>query len=201
MNNVALPILTLILGTVLGLISSLIASFITHRRTISVRLLDQFLEVRKELINTISTLSNLTTNEEFHAKRRAKHRDAVTELYYKHFDFLPTPVLDALVLLSVALAEPAHGPYKIQKGTIVRRQESEIIALIDRCLIFTNAKLFARMALKSRQQKIREIEIIKLHARNVLYTLNEYASISDLSSETKRFKKRPLSRLKIPGNI
>jgi hypothetical protein len=47
MNQIILPIATLVLGTLLGLVTTLIASAMGHRKTVELRLLDQFLEVRK----------------------------------------------------------------------------------------------------------------------------------------------------------
>ena len=98
MGNATLPLLTLLLGAMLGLASSLVALFVSHRRTIGLRLLDQFFEVRKELVEAVSALSNLSSTEEFEENRLIEHRRVIAKLYYEHFDFLPEPVADALVL-------------------------------------------------------------------------------------------------------
>src|SRR5437870_7016766 len=111
MGNVTLPLLTLLLGAMLGLASSLVALFVSHRRTIGLRLLDQFFEVRKELVEAVSALSNLSSTEEFEENRLIEHRRVIAKLYYEHFDFLPEPVADALVLLHAALTNPDRGPY------------------------------------------------------------------------------------------
>ena len=189
MNNL-LPLWTLIIGTLLGLLSSVIASFIQHRRSIALRLLDQFLSVRKDLANAITPLTNIILENNMSLERRIEYRDLVAELYYKHYDFLPSLVLDSLVQLQTCLDSPDHGPFAKHDNGIVPMPDSEIPKFIDECSLLTNSKFFAPLALNSSNPIIRQNQAIKLHARHVLMTLNKYASIDDLLKIVKSMKKK-----------
>lgn len=189
MNNF-LPLLTLVIGALLGLFSSLFASFIQHRRSIALRLLDQFLAVRKDLANAITPLTNINLDNNMPLERRIEYRDMVAELYYKHYDFLPSLVLDSLVRLQTCLDSPDQGPIAKQDNAIVPMSDSELPRFIDECSLLTNSKLFAPLALKSNNPIVRHNQAIKLHARHVLMTLNKYAAIDDLLKMVKSMKKK-----------
>src|SRR5262245_55380683 len=138
MSNVTLPLLTLLIGAMLGVASSLLTLFVTHRRTIGLRLLDQFFEVRKELVEAVSPLSDLRSTEGLKEDCLIKHRRLIAKLYYEHFDFLPEPVADAVVLLHAALTNPDRGPYSLQQGGIVRMNHSDVVSFVERCSRFKN---------------------------------------------------------------
>ncbi len=190
MDEVFLPLLTLALGALLGLGSSLLASSLQHRRSIALRLLDQYLEVRKSIAETVAPLTNIDLTVELLDEDRIKHRNLVSELFYTHYDFLPKSVLDPLILLDVCLGNPDAAPYGVRDDTIVTLPEDEIAKLIDRTSLFRSSKLFFSMALNTKDKNVRRNLTIKLHARSVLHALNTYVSVSDLSSVVHAFKKR-----------
>lgn len=189
MNQTILPFLTLILGALVGLGASVVASSLQHRRSIALRLLDQYLDVRKSVADKIAPLTNIDLHSELSDDIRLEFRNTVSQLYYAHYDFLPKSVLDALILLDICLGNPDCGPYGVRDDTIVMLTDDEVVAFVERTSLFRSTKLFFAMALKTSQMAVRRNQIIKLHARYVLHTLNTYASISDLSSMIKTLKK------------
>lgn len=191
MSSYLVPLLAVALGTLLGLLSTLLVSTMRQRQDITLRLLDQYFDVRKDVVNVVSDLSNLSIRNEIDSNRRAEYRHSVSGLFYKHNDFLPIPVLESLVLLYVCLAETKGGLYTIRGDAIVPMNDSEIISFIEDGSRFVNTRYFAPLALKSKNRTIRENQAIVLHARYVLNTLNKYVSIRDLLTITKRFKKPP----------
>jgi len=68
-------------------------------------------------------------------------------------------------------------------------RDSEVVPFINEYSLFTNTKYLAPLALKSNNDKVRANQAIILHARQVLYTLNKFASIEDLLELTKKMKK------------
>lgn len=187
--NYVLPLLSATIGALLGLLSTLWVSSKRQRQDITLKLLDQYFEVRKEIVNIVSDLSNLNIKEGLDSARRVEYRDLISKLFYKHYDFLPKPVLDSLTLLYVCLSEPEGGPYIIRDGAVVPMNDSEVIRFIDECSLFINTKYLALLALKSSNPTIKANQRLILHARQVLYTLNKFASIEDLLEMTKRLKK------------
>jgi hypothetical protein len=187
--NYLLPLIAATIGALLGLLSTLWVSSKRQRQDITLKLLDQYFEVRKEIVNVVSDLSNLKVKDDLNSAQRVEYRDLVSKLFYKHYDFLPKPVLDSMTLLYVCLSEPEGGPYIIRDGAVVAMNDSEVIRFIDDCSLFVNTKYLAPLALKSSNLTIKANQVIILHARQVLYTLNKFASIEDLLEMTKRLKK------------
>lgn len=189
MSTYLLPLLSLTVGALLGLLSTLLVSSIRQRQDVTLRLLDQYLQVRKEIVDEVSDLSNLDIREQFDIQRRRKYRDSISKLFYKHYDFLPEAVLESLTLLNVCLSNPNHGLYMISEKAVVHMSDDRVIPFIESLGLFTNTKFLAPLALKSANPTIRDNQAIILHARHVLYTLNKFASIEDLLAMTKKFKK------------
>lgn len=189
------PILLLVLGTSLGLLSSLAISSLGQRQAVVLRLLDQYLEVRKEVVETVSDLTTPSRSEALPEEIRLKYRDSVAKLFYKHFDFLPYQVLDALLLLNTALANPDGRLFKVQDATILPLDDSEIPSFVSACSMYRNGGLIVALALKSSNPIVRSNLGIGIHARHVLYTLNRFASLDEMMSIASTFRKASSRRV------
>jgi hypothetical protein len=188
-TKILLPIILILLGAVVGMLSSVLTSAREQRQGVSMKLLDQYLEVRKDVVQAVSDLTNLGTLHEMSHVTRTEYRDRVSKLFYMHYDSLPKPVLDALILLHVALDRPEQGPYGIVDDTILPMPESQLSAFVQSCSFFRNATFSAPLALNSRNPVVRSNQVIKLHARSVLTTLNQFSSVDDLLELAKKLKK------------
>jgi hypothetical protein len=189
MSAYLLPLLSLIVGALIGLFSTLLASSIRQRQDITLRLLDQYLLVRREVVDAVSELSNMSIRDQFDSDEWDKHQGAISKLFYKHYDFLPKAVLDSLTLLYVCLSKPNGTLFTFRNGAVVPMDERDMASFIEDCSIFSNTKYLSPLALKSSNPKIRTNQAIILHARYVLFTLNKFASIEDLLDMTKKLKK------------
>lgn len=189
MNDALLSVTLLGLGAILGLLSSLLISITQQRQSVTLKLLDQYLAVRKDVVDAVSDLTNLSIKNDFGSQQRAMYRDKVSKLFYMHYDFLPQAVLDSLILLYVCLDAPDRGLHTIKENTILPMDEQEVVPFIESCTLFANTALTAPMALKSRNPTIRANQVIRIHARHVLYTLNRFSSIDDLMRLAKNSKK------------
>ncbi len=141
------------------------------------------------MVGTLSDLSNLALREAWDPAIRLSYRDAVSKLFYMHYDFLPKAVLNELILLHVALDHPESGPYMIENNTIVPMGETQIVPFIEGCSIFRNVAFIAPLALKSNNPNVKGNQVVKLHTRHVLYTLNQFSSIDDLLNMAENLKK------------
>jgi hypothetical protein len=156
---------------------------------VGIKLLEQYLVVRKELVDTVSDLADLESRKVFEIDQRVEYRDRVSKLFYMHYDFLPRAVLDTLILLHVALDRPGEGPYDLVNNTVLPMAESRLLNFVENCSLFRNSLYTAPLALKSQNLIVRENQVIKLHARHVLITLNQFSSIEDLLRLTRKLKK------------
>lgn len=190
MNNYVLPILSVAVGGLLGLLSTILVSSIRQRQDITLRFIDQYFLVRKEIVDVVTDLANLGIHQSLEASRRAEYRISVSKLFYKHYDFLPHAVLQALTLLDVCLSSSEGKLYTLKDKAIVRMKDrAEIIAWIEKISFYDNTRYFAPLALSSKDADIRTNQAIALHARNVLYSLNRFTSIKDLLAHIKKLKK------------
>jgi len=187
--NEVIAVASLLAGAVMGLGSSLVISSIRQRQEISLRLLDQYLSVRNEVVDAVSDLTHLDNHEAFDTQARESHEEKIGKLFYKHYDFLPTQVLDALLLLHVALANSQGELFVLRDNAISELRQADIPAFINECCMYKNAAFVAALALKSKNPTVRCNQSIKLHARHVLYTLNRFASLDEIRTMTTRFRK------------
>lgn len=189
MNQTLLSVLSLMAGAGLGLASSLLVSFFKQRQTVVLRLLDQYLEVRKDLVDTISDLTHIPNTTKLTEERRGELQDKIARLFYRHYDFLPREVLDALLLLNVCLSDTSGKLYELVENVVIPMDSERAASFIERCSIYRNAQLIAPVALRSKEATVRYNQAAKLHARHVLYTLNQFASLKDFMKMASRFPK------------
>jgi hypothetical protein len=138
----------------------------------------------------VCKLANLPTNEEFADEVRIAKRNEVVKIYYRKFDFLPKQVLDSLMLLEIALDNPDRGPYKLEGNCIIPLLKTEIVQFIEDCTIIENGKYSACIMLNSNNDNVVKNEVIRLHARKVLYTLNKFATIGRYMTLTQDLRKQ-----------
>lgn len=189
MSSYLIPLLSAALGALFGILTSFLTSSLRQRQDITLRLMDQYFEVRREIVNTVSELSDLSLRTPLGLKYRNAQIDAVSKLFYKHYDFLPKPVLESLILLQVCLQRADGKLCKFDKDAITLMEDRDVTQFIESCALFKNSKYIAALALKSDDITIKTNQAIVLHARNVLYCLNAYVSVHDLIGMTKKLKK------------
>jgi hypothetical protein len=186
-------VLSIAIGALLGLLSTTLVSTLRHRHTVTLRLLDQYFEVRKAVAETVSDLTHLEAFNEIEASHWVDYKKRVAKLYYQHYDFLPKAVLESLLLLHASLSDDMGALFKISQNSIVPLQKNETTEFIRRCSFYRNATYFLPLALSSGDVFVRKNAAVTIHARHVLLTLNDYASLPQLLSMTSDLRKRPLT--------
>jgi len=194
MNSYLIPLLSAAVGALFGIFSNFLTSAVRQRQDITLRLMDQYFEVRKEVVNVVSELSDLNLKIPLDPDYRDSHRDKISKLFYKHYDFLPKQVLDSLILLNVCLEHSSGQLYCLKAEFVVQMNDDEKMQFVESCSVFANSKYMAAIALQNENITIRTNQAIVLHARHVLYSLNEFVSIRDLVTMTRNLKKRKAQR-------
>ena len=184
-----IPIASLVLGALLGILTSVVSSSVQQKNNVALKFIDTYLDVRRELVDAISPLTNIPLEREIDAAERTKKRDEVVSLFYRHFDFLPAPVLDAMVCLEACLDRPEIGLFELKDGMLLKMNPSRVPAFVDSCSLLLNSKLYVPIALNSENPVVRMNQSIRLHARHVLMVLNAYASIEDMTRMIDNLKK------------
>jgi len=189
MNSIALPVISLILGTILGLVSSLIVSLYKQRQTVTEKILDQFFIARKEIVEVLSKLADLRINYDIDDIERDEYRQKVATLYFKNIDLLPIQITNALLTLHACLLNGKGNLFQIKDDCLVKLPKQDYSIFINQFARFKNTKLFSALAFKSKTEKTRQIIAIRLHAQNAIYILNKFASNVELLKMTKNLKK------------
>jgi len=187
--SMLIPIASLVLGALLGILTSVVSSSVQQKNNVGLKFIDTYLEVRRELVDVISPLTNIPLEREIDAAERTKKRDEVVSLFYRHFDFLPGPVLDAMVCLEACLDRPEIGLFELKDGMLLKMNPTRVPAFVDSCSLLLNSRLYVPIALNSGNPVVRMNQSIRLHARNVLMVLNAYASIDDMMRMIEQLKK------------
>lgn len=184
-----LPLLTLAAGTVLGLISTLLISTFRQRQEVTLKLLEQYLEVRAEIADAVSDLTIMSLRTELDESHRMRIRNTIAKLVYRHWDFLPHPVVHSLVLLDSCLKRPDKGLYANVGGSVIPMPSSEVSEFLKASSPYRNARVFARMALVSRDPITRSNQAVVLHAKHVLRALNKFMTTENLLRMPRGLKK------------
>lgn len=187
--SMLIPIASLVLGALLGILTSVVSSSVQQKNNVALKFIDTYLEVRRELVDVISPLTNIPLEREIDVVERTKKRDEVVSLFYRHFDFLPGPVLDAMVCLEACLDRPEIGLFELKDGMLLKMNPSRVPAFVESCSLLLNSRLYVPIALNSGNPVVKMNQSIRLHARNVLMVLNAYASIDDMMRMIEQLKK------------
>ena len=187
--SMLIPIASLVLGALLGILTSVVSSSVQQKNNVALKFIDTYLEVRRELVDVISPLTNIPLERGIDAAERTKKRDEVVSLFYRHFDFLPGPVLDAMVCLEACLDRPEIGLFELKDGMLLKMSPTRVPEFVGSCSLLLNSRLYVPIALNSGNPVVRMNQSIRLHARNVLMVLNAYASIDDMMRMVEQLKK------------
>ena len=187
--SMLIPIASLVLGALLGILTSVVSSSVQQKNNVALKFIDTYLEVRRELVDVISPLTNIPLERDIDAAERTKKRDEVVSLFYRHFDFLPGPVLDAMVCLEACLDRPEIGLFELKDGMLLKMSPTRVPEFVGSCSLLLNSRLYVPIALNSGNPVVRMNQSIRLHARNVLMVLNAYASIDDMMRMVEQLKK------------
>ncbi len=184
-----MPIITLIIGAFLGVLTGSFANWLQRKSNVSLKLVDRYLDVRKELADAISPLTNVPLDREIGAIELAEKRDLVVSLFYRHFDFLPGPVLTAMICLEVCLDRPDEGLFEIRDRVLMKMDPSRVQGFVNECCLLENARFYIPFVLNGSNPVARKNQCIRLHARSVLMALNQYASDDDIMKMIGDLKK------------
>ena len=190
-----LPLVTLILGWLLGLSSSMVLERIRHKNVFQTKIFDQYLKVREEIVGAISGLMSLVRESEDHIDYSImkEYSEKVTELYYRHYDFLPEDVLFELICLYSCLAKKGRNLYRCDlKGRVASLDPNDAAALsefLEKLSLVSNLRYYYPQAIKSRSEIRRTKAIIQLQCFKVGAVLNSFFRVSELMSWGKYLRK------------
>jgi hypothetical protein len=174
MISYILPLVTLLIGAILGLFSTMIAANVRHKQDITIKLLEHYLKVRDEIVSSICTLADKTLLDSFEADKMKIYRDTVAVMYYKYYDLLPVPILEALLLLNVCLTRLDGSLYKVENGGIIKMNKSDVLEFITICHDHKNGQYLAAAIFNGDNQKMKINQAVMLHTRHVFKSLSTF---------------------------
>lgn len=157
-----------------------------HKHFLIGRIADEYVAIRKAIVSVVAELSDLRHSDDLSAERRLEFRDRVSRAFYEHYDLVPRDIRNALILLHASLQYPAQGPFCVNADNIETLPEADYVAFVAGCNDFTNIRMASLMALKSRNERARSNEVVRLHARNVLRAMTASSSLFQLLTIAER---------------
>jgi hypothetical protein len=183
------PLATLVVGAAIGLISSLFLEKCRRMGDVSARLLDSYLELRKELCSELSDLANLRIGEPLAPEGLIDSRDRISRLYFQYYDFLPSRVLGELNCLYMCLTDRENRIFVARGDKLAPASDDEIRSLILEISPLVNFRRIAMYPLKSADLDIRRAASVNYHARYVLRILNEDMEVRSLLRWSRSLRK------------
>ncbi|MEU9095642.1 hypothetical protein ACIOEW_40060 [Streptomyces sp. NPDC087901] len=178
--TILVALLTLVLGAGLGFLSSLLLERHRQANMVAAKVIDVYLELRKQLCERVSELAGLQldalpTEAELHAKR-----EAISSLYYRFYDFTPKRVLQELNCLYACLGDRENRLYVIRNDELRLAREEDMAALIEDTSLLGNFRFYALVPLKGGNRDARRAASINYQARRVLHVINQDLTIRSL---------------------
>lgn len=180
-RNIYLPLITLIIGAVLGFLSQVLITRLQARQKVSDKVLDHYLNIRRDICRELSKLLILDYKE-ISQEFLKSSRDRLAEIYFENFDFLPREVLDELNCLIVCLADRRHRIYRIINGSILPLESSKLIPFIRSVSLVENNRVATLMYINHPNDIFKHVASIRCQVRCVLISINKYFRINYLNN-------------------
>lgn len=199
-----LPLGTLILGWLLGLSSSMVLERIRHKNILQAKIFDQYLKVREEIVGAISGLmsSLRESDDQIDYSIIEEYTQKVTELYYRHYDFLPEDVLFEIICLYSCLAKKGKNIYRCDpRSRVVQldlNNDAALSGFLEKLSLVKNLRYYYSQAIKSRNEIRRTKAIIQLQCFKVGAVLNSFFRVPELMSWGKYLRKFDRKNSKSP---
>jgi hypothetical protein len=178
--TIVLPIVTLILGASLGVLSSLLLERRKQANEVATKVIESYLELRKQLCDELSELASLRIGALPDADELQKRRDLISRLYYRYYDLMPRRVLQEMNCLYACLGDRENRLYVIRNNELRLADDDEVHALVEDLSLVDNFKYYALVPLKRGDRDMRRAASINYQARRVLRVINEDLTIRAL---------------------
>lgn len=184
-----LPAVALLVGAVLGLLSSLLLENRRQANSVAVKIIETYLEIRRDLCGQLSDLAALRTETVPSGDQLLLKRDAVANLLYRYYDFMPRRVLQEMNCLYACLGDKENRLYVVRDNELRLANDDEVIALITEISVLENSKYYALVPLESPDRNTRRAASIRYQARRMLNVLNQDLTIRSLLKWSRSLRK------------
>jgi hypothetical protein len=187
--TVLLPLVTLLLGGMIGVLSGLLLENRKQANGIATKVIETYLELRKQLCEEISQLTSLRIGSLPSADELERKRDAISTLHYRYYDFMPKRVLQEINCLYACLRDRENRLWVIRDNELRLANEEEIVAMIEDISVVGNFKYYALIPLMSDDRDTRRAASINYQARRVLQVVNQDLTIRALVKWSRSLRK------------
>lgn len=187
--NALLPLVALLFGAAFGLLSSLLLERRRQANGVAIKIVEVYLEVRRDLCGQLSDLAVLRADTVPDADELLLRQDAVANLLYRYYDFMPKRVLQEMNCLYACLGDKENRIYAIRNDELRLANEDEVATLVTEISLVGNSKYYALVPLRSANRDTRRAASIKYQARGVLKVVNQDLTIQSLLNWSRSLRK------------
>lgn len=184
-----LPMSALLIGAMLGLFSSLLLENRRQANGVAAKIIETYLEIRRELCDQLSDLAALRTETVPSGEELLAKRDAVANLIYRYYDFMPKRVIQEMTCLYACLGDRENRIFVVRDNELRLANEREVMSMIADISLLENSKFYALVPLRSDDRATRRAASIRSQARRVLTVLNQDLTIRALLSWSRSLRK------------
>ncbi len=145
--TILLPIVTLLLGAFLGVLSGLLLESRKQANTVAAKVIESYLELRKQLCGELSELASLRIGALPSVDELQRKRDLISCLYYRYYDLMPRRVLQEMNCLYACLGDWENRLYVIRNNELRLANDDEVHALVEDLSLVDNFRYYALVPL------------------------------------------------------
>ncbi len=170
---------------VLGLLSYIISYILKIRSDFSIKIFNEFLKVREPLTIFLSEISSRKIDRPINSFTLEEWREYLSKIYYKNFDFFPTPVLDEILCLINCIER--KGDYLIiHTGDVIKPMDkAEIEKAVYAVGTNRNFRTFVFANLGRENNPVNRNIRLLIQTRLVLRKINNYFNLRHLIKLSK----------------
>src|SRR5258707_11454324 len=146
--TIILPIATLLLGASLGALSSLVLESRRQANGVGTKVIESYLELRKQLCDELSELASLRIGTLPSVDELQEKRDLISRLYYRYYDLMPRRVLQEMNCLYACLGDRENRLFVIRNNELRIANKDEVHALVEDLSLVDNFKYYALLPLE-----------------------------------------------------
>ncbi len=188
-----IPILSTLILVTFTFIFNTIISKLNQRREISSKIIEQFFKAREEIVNEISLFASIKSISDINFEAIQKYSNALNNLYYKYYDFLPSPVKDSILCLRVTIIDKKNRLFKMENNILQVIKEEEIEKHIKNSFPIANSEFFTYGMIHTKEHNQRRIACINLQSKYVLNTMNKFFTMENLLKWIRNMEKEKKS--------
>ena len=193
------PLIGVILGAFIGYALDICKNNKKRNADYNMAIIDMYKEISSEIIETISPLASLSLrHRSFTSEQLDEWRKKISELYFKHYTYLPQSVLNEMNCLHSCIQTGGKKLYCVKNGNEIKPCEKEDVVDLfdDTALVGGERERIKDLVETYSVDRLSESLKINLQARRVIRVVAAIFENSTINEWNTMLKKETLLQMR-----